>query len=812
MLPTSAELRALAAKLIRPDLIIFPVRHHSPACAWQLRRLLASCTPSAVLVEGPRSFNSLIPQLTDAAARMPLAIYTYAVTKTEQRSNEQRRAAYYPFCDYSPELIALRYAQERGIAARFIDLEFAEQCQFENEENAEENASLLDEQHYRRSQYLQALAVRIGCRDHEELWEHLFEVPAANLTLAEHVEHMVAYCELARFDSREEELIADGTLTREAEMAWHIQQALLERQADEGPVIAVVGGFHAAAIKTCIDAGAKRPSIQRSEVTDTASALIRYSFERLDRLNGYAAGMTSPAWHQTLWQQMQKNEKRVSLDLVDTRRTVALQVLMDLAEELRTKYKLALPMPALTAAYEQCLRLAQLRQRVAPVRDDVLDAITSCFVKGDADGDGVFVRAAAQQILTGVAMGKVPPSANLPPLVKDFNYRARRQRLKIDDAASHRTVLDIYRNATHRQTSRLFHGLLLLGVPLGVRIAGPDFVTGLALDRLQEQWEYHHSAATEAALVEASLYGVTVPLAVANRFVARLDQLQAEDNLANARRAAALMNHACVLGLHDHLPRVVALLRQVIGSDAAFESVTAAVASLGVLWESREPLEARDVPELPTLLQAAYERAIYLGREMRGQQCEPNNAIQALMQLRELLMSTAGSNLDSSLYWGMIESLQTAHDVALIRGAATGLLYSAGRLGESTLAATLSGHLRGLSQPSEAVAFLRGLLHTAREAAWQQPILLSVLDDLLAQWSDADFVANLPELRLAFAELTPKETDRIAAAVAALHKQSHLGPLINYQIDEHELQQNLEWSRQVRELLSADGLASWRES
>ncbi|QGX39858.1 DUF5682 family protein [Permianibacter aggregans] len=812
MSPTSAELRALAEQLITPELIVFPVRHHSPACAWQLRRLFASYRPSVVLVEGPRSFNALLPQLTDPAARMPLAIYTYAVREKAGGDGEQRRAAYYPFCDYSPELVAIREAHARGIATRFIDLEFTEQCQLSSEHDSEENASLLDEQHYRRSQYLQALAARLGCRDHEELWEHLFEVSAGMRPLHEHIARMTTYCQLARLDSSDEELRADGTLLREAEMTWHIRQALAERQPDQGPVVAVVGGFHAVALPSLLTAPPARPSFARGEVKDAASALIRYSFDRLDRLNGYAAGMTSPGWHQLLWQLMLKYDKVLQPESPEVRNSTALNVLMTLATELRGKHQLALPLPAVTAAYEQCLRLAQLRQRPAPVRDDVLDAVTSCFIKGDADADGVLVHAVARQVFTGTAMGVVPPSAAVPPLVKDFGYRARLQRLKIDDALPHRCALDIYRKPAHRLTSRLLHGLSLLGVPFAVRTGGPDFVAGLNLDRLQEHWEYSHSAATEAALVEASVYGVTLPLAVANRFVARLDKLQAAGESASARTAAALLNHACVLGLHDHLPRVITMLRQAIGQDAAFDSVTAAASCLGLLWESREPLEARDVQALPTLLQAAYERAMFLGRELRGNQCEPAAAVQALVQWRELLVSAAGGELDQTLYWDMIEFLHHEHDAALIRGAATGLCYGANRLDEEALATVVRGHLQGLAKASEAVAFLRGLLQTAREAAWQQPALLKVLDDLLAQWPDSDFIANLPELRLAFAEMTPKETDRIAAAVKALHGGRELGSLVNYEINAQDLQRHLELSHQLKALMRADGLAHWSET
>ena len=56
MLPTSESVRALAARLVSRELVLFPVRHHSPACSWHLQRLLAEMRPSAVLVEGPRSF------------------------------------------------------------------------------------------------------------------------------------------------------------------------------------------------------------------------------------------------------------------------------------------------------------------------------------------------------------------------------------------------------------------------------------------------------------------------------------------------------------------------------------------------------------------------------------------------------------------------------------------------------------------------------------------------------------------------------------------------------------------------------------
>jgi len=810
MLPTSDAVRALGARLIGPELVLFPVRHHSPACAWQLRRWLATVRPSAVLVEGPRCFDPLIPMLVHPEARMPLAVYTYAVFKPHGEQAARRRAAYYPFCDHSPELVALRAAQAQGIPARFIDLDHAEQCQIEPDEDDGEAQSLLDERHFRRSRYLGALASRVGCRDHEELWEHLFEAPATARTLQEHVLDMAAYCHLAREECSDEDLRADGTLAREDEMAWHIRQALALREPGDGPVLAVVGGFHAVALPGLLEGtGAQRPAISRSTVSDEAAALIRYGQDRLDRLNGYSAGMTSPAWQQQLWERMLRHDKAGLQAGARVRQELALTMLFDIAMELRTRHGLPLPMPALGAAYEQALRLAALRQRPAPVRDDVLDAVTSCFVKGDADADGALVLAVARRMLSGQAMGKVPPGASTPPLVRDFEYRARRQRLKIDDSEPRRAVLDIYRRPEHRITSRLFHGLGLLGVPLAHRSAGPDFVNGLGLERLQEHWDYTHSAATEAALVEASVYGTTVPLAVAARFGERLERFESGAEPRHAKGAAALLAQACVLGLHDHVPKVCGTLAAVVAADAQFETVAAAAGALGLLWESREPLEARGIEELPLLLKAAYERAIYLGRGLRGAPGDGREVVGGLSRLRELLASESGSHLDGALYWALIDELSTGNDSAFVRGAAAGLAYGAGRLSESALGTTVDGHLNGLIAPRDAASFLRGLLQTAREAAWQQPALLSVLDRLLASWDDADFVANLPELRLAFAEMTPKETDRIAQAVAGLHDEASLGRLVRYDVSAEQVQANLATTQQLLDVLRADGLGAW---
>ncbi|MET9314816.1 DUF5682 family protein [Kribbella sp. NPDC003505] len=787
----AGEVRDLAAELVRDDLVVVPVRHHSPACALLVRRLIEEHSPSVVLVEGPRAFTPLIPLLTHAEAEMPLAVYSYAARDGD------RWAAYDPFCDYSPELVALRDATAAGIPSRFIDLELAEQhlVQQTPQDGGEEGQSLLDERHFRHSESLLLLAKRMGCADAEDLWELLFESDARTTSTAEQIARMAAYCLMARTDHAERD---DGTTLREAEMVWHVREALAARAPDDGPVLVVVGGFHAVAFPALLADPPTRPRIDTGNVSGD-SALIRYTFERLERLNGYSAGMTSPAWHQRLWTNL--TDPPVGQH---PRVAATLTALLDISMELRERHRLPLPLPSVVAAFEQALRLAALRERPAPLRSDLLDAVQSCFVKGDVDIEGVLVRAASTYTLTGDAMGKLPPGAGRTPLVEDTLQRLRRQRIRVDEISRQSTSLDLYRNPAHRETSRLLHGLAILGVPFAYRTAGPDFVRGTGLGRLHEKWDYSWTPLVEGALVEASIYGSTVSTAVTTRFAEILAERRTTS--VGAREAVALLAQACVLGLHDRVGETLDLVKSSVAADVAFAAVGAAVTQLALLWEAREPLEARKLGEVPALLGTAYRRAIYLGRQLVG---EPRPTADALVRLRDLLVAQTGGDLDADLYWDLVDRIADGHAEPFVQGAAAGIAYSAGRSGADDVVSRVTGHLAGGVSPAAGVAFVSGLLLTAREAAWQEHSLLAELDRRLTGWDQATFVQHLPELRLAFADLTPIETDRVAKLVASLKGLADLGSMTVPSATAEEVHSRLQVSEQARSLLQRDGLGGW---
>lgn len=809
--------------LLSDRVAYFPIRHHSPVCARFLERLIRLWKPAAILVEGPASFTPLIPQLLDPATRPPVAIYVSCPREEPSGSSDNgrmpalpglaRHAAYFPFCESSPEWVALRVGAESGARLRFIDLDFAAQKRLESvvEGGPPRVESLLEERHLQRSRYLRELARRCGCRDHNDLWEHLFETRIGEAAGAElesirrFMRDVGAWCHFARVDSGDDALKRDGTLAREAAMVEAVRREL---DSGEGRVLVVTGGFHSVVLPGGVK-GKKRLLASAATEGKGDGVLVRYGFEALDALNGYSAGMVSP-WY---WNELWRASGRLSGS--EAAREVAARVLVELGRTTRQeRWVTSLSTADEIAALEQACRMAQLRNHPGPTREDLMDGIRSCLVKGSMDAEGQAVLGLALRVMGGTDLGEVCPGAGLAPLVQDARNTAEDLKLSTTDSRIRELELDLYRKVRHRKLSRFLHSLALLGVALGELKAGPDFVSGQGLDRLFEHWKCVWTPMVEGALVEAGIHGATVEEATANRWLLCVAGLEAKGRGRDSAEAVALLIHACRMGLHRHTARCAAAIADRLIEDPSVVSVTAALRQLVLVWESREPLEAHAVPEIPVLIGAAYQRACQLlGTLADTPEDAAADVLGALMELRDITSGEIGQRvgLDADVFMGLLESARmNPRCPALLLGGLAGILHGAVRLDDGGLLRMLAGALGAAAvDAGEQTAFLAGLLRTARELAWQMPGLTESVDRLMAGWTEDEFLERLPHLRVAFAGLTPRETDRVAKVVSGLHGGEVVpwlgvgglsaGDAVTYARIESEL---------VR-VMTSDGLGDW---
>ena len=835
MLPAGEEferrLQSMLDSLHGDGIVYFPVRHHSPACAWYLRRLILEVAPCAVLIEGPRSFSELIPLIVDERTLAPFAVYVNFVDTEKAMGPMQtegpdlgpaRFAAYFPFCDYSPELVALRAAHEIGAASEFIDLDYPQQVLAEFGASGKpylpRTESLLAERHLQRSRYLGELAQRTGCRDANDLWDHLFEADFKQSTPQKLMRDVAAYCFIARENTPSEQLRADGTLAREAAMAQAIHAALQRRRAENrsSPIVVVTGGFHTVVLpdlveqlhdrNTAKESLAKETPPSKKEEGASRGVLIRYSFDQLNALNGYSAGMPSPEYYNRIWRELADGSS-------DPHLNVASRFLVEIGSLTRDKQmEIAVSTADEIAALQQARLLAAHRGHRGPLREDLLDAVRSCFVKGSIEAEGAILLGIADHLLGGTAIGDVPAEAGVPPIVASFRAESQKRRLNISNSVRRKLSLDLYRSDGHRASSRFLHRLNFLRIPFAQLVAGPDFVNGTNLERLHEHWEYSWSPRTESSLVDCAIYGATIEEAAIYCLKEAAGRLGDRAQARSAPAAVAMLVSACRMGLHEHCADLLVLIAGSIGEDASFASVVSALNQLLLLWQSREPLQAHALTEVVELIGAAYLRACYLVTDLAAcPDTELMPVLQALLTMRETLCERDLNFLDAEFFWEPVSQLPDVQGCRpAIAGAMAGLLHSGGRLDQPQLLAMAMGYLGGTCDDWQRnTGFLHGLLHTCRELAWQNVPLMHAIDAFLSGLDESEFLRALPEFRLAFAALTPRETDKAAGVVAGLHGQPNLGNLLHRGVNESELARNRQVAELVLASLREDGLDPW---
>jgi len=805
-----AEVAEGLARMEMDDVHFAPVRHHSPACALALQAMLRELRPAAVLVEGPDSFDALLPLLLDERTRPPVAILSQAAGESARADDGPvTRSAFFPFCDYSPEWVALRLARELGAQCGFIDLPWQARAAEDSGDAGDEQArSLMAERYLAHSDYLAALARASGCRSHDELWDRLFELrpaPALRDWRALFAD-VFAYCALARSSYETAVLEAEGSLARERHMAAHIRrrQAALRAAGKTGPIVVVSGGFHTLALQQMLAAPAPRDAPARAPAP-AADWLIRYSFDRLDALNGYGAGMPSPAWHQWVWDSAQAGPDGPHLD------RVAADALARLARQGRERgLSEQVSTAEVQAALLQARRLAALRGHAGPGRDDLLDALRSCFVKGAIDEGMAGFADDLRRFLAGSALGDVPPSAGSPPLLEDARRQAGVQRIRLDDSTPRTVRLDLYRKDSHRLRSRFLHLMDYLGAGVGRWQGGPDFLGGVRLELLIEEWQVAWNPLVEARLIELAGDGGTLQDAALARLRREEALLSTQGQGRNAGAAVKLLVRACVIGLHERLPRLMDLLARHLAEDASLASVTDCAHQLLNLHRAREPLGVQDDAGVRALLEQACSVGLGLLPGLAHVKADQEaGAVRTLVDLRAVRAALAGTGPDEAWH-DALARLAAAAQVPGVALAAAALLFLEGAWNAAQLGVTLGAHFGPGARPAEAVRALGGLMAAAPELLLTLPGLQQDLDRILGGWDEAAFLAYLPDLRLAFAQLKPFETARLAEALAGTHAGLDTTLASNqYGISEAELIAGAQLQAALGACLARDGLGAW---
>lgn len=870
-----------------------PVRHHSPACAVAVRAVIEELRPAAVLIEGPEEFTRLIPDLLHEETRPPIAVLSLGGSsagsgagggaKARDAEDEPAGAGFYPLASFSPEWVALRAGHSVGAELAFVDRSFGERSAAERalsgsaapgqdgvgEGGIEDGAgsgtarpdpfarTLMSERYLAHSEAIAALARRLGCRDHDEVWDQLFEA-RASAELADWrtvFDDVFAWSALARLDYEEGVLAGDGSLDREARMAARIAETVDRLSADRptgggaGPVLVVTGAFHTLALVEALS-GAPEGAPVRDRQPDGGFGppvegeawLVRYDHERLDGLRGYGAGMPSPGYYERLHaahlRELGLAPEPATPGPIGAR-ALATEILVDVARSAAGRGH-GVSLPQVGAAAESAVRLAELRERSFACRTDLLDAVRSCYVQDDGGvgGPGEPERPlglAVAEVFGGRSLGDVPPGSASPPLVRDVRERVRAVRLVIDDSVPRTTRLDARRTASHRAKRQVLALLDFVGAGFGQLVSGPDHVAGRGLGLITEEWQYCWTPLVEARLVEMVHLGATLD-AVA---VARLYEAEARlagtgtgatagagagAGAATVDALARLVAQALVIGMGAHLPRIVSLLRTTLDTDRDLGSVVSGARRLLGLWHARVELGAEEhAHELLDLMSQALATAAYLVSDLGRTRAEDEDAaIGTLIDLRSLLRDAAAAGDGDHGGTGAENRTAVVRELARLRddrntapavsGALLALGFTDGEVPDDVLVTRVRGALTAGADRGTAVRFLGGVMRAAPDLILHTPEMFDAVDDALRALQGDAFLAVLPDLRRAFTWLRPTETHRLAKRVAESTGARVDQVDVRVALSEEDLAAGLALDHELAAVLERDGLAHWAGS
>ncbi|MDX2623863.1 hypothetical protein FKO01_57765, partial [Mesorhizobium sp. B2-3-3] len=791
--PTSPEAAVAALAATGPGLpFLIGVRHHAPSLAAALPALLDAAAPDVLLVELPAEFQPWLGWLAHEETEAPVALA--AVPADGTGAAGERGPAFYPFADFSPELVALRWAARNGVPAVACDLPLADRTWVRGGPDTPGPGPTPAGDGHGLSA---ALRSRLTGRDGDDLWDRLVEAPAPGSTPEALRRAALLTGWALRYEAEATGGVDGGDLVREDCMRAHVAEALASGRR---PAV-VVGAFHTPALLPSAAGAAGAPTSPAPWGQATSAApreqnggggaagagsaeactvsLIPYTYPLLDSRSGYPAGIRDPEWQQAVLEAAGSPSA-----LHETLIRTAVRVCTAL-RELGHPYGPADAREVVRVAGD----LARLRELPAPGRGEFLEAVQTVLGRGETYGTGRAVAQALERVLVGARTGRPVPAAPRSGLGPAVEAETSALSLPGPEDAHERTPrdlrLDPARSTLDGRRELLLRRLTVCGIPY----AKEQAVTGAAgSEGLTTRWQVGWTPATAAMLTAAGARGVT-PAQAAEGVLRRRHATERAEGGPTAAQVVRGLTEATECGLPSLADERLTELAVVLPSSGTLPEILTGLDLLDRIRAGHLP-----GPAAPDAASAAGTSPVPGATEDPAGPASPAASARAarIAHAAELLTSAAVRQVDGLTgsedpedARALLELAQRADRVGGIRLTAALVRLAADG---TPLIAAAAGAVRVLTGHEEAEAFgvrvaswVDGAVDSTSRATLTArligvltvagPLLTTgsgALDPLLhrvVELDDAAFLARLPALRGGFDTLSPAARDRLLDTV-----------------------------------------------
>ena len=701
---------------------VFGIRHHGPGSARRLLRALEALEPDILLVEAPADAEDLLDNMLLPDLIPPVAMLLYD-------KNDLSKASYYPFAEFSPEWQGIKYALDKGIPVRFMDL--PQGVNFSNKTETKDQFTFLDSKKNQVQPLpnyiadpLTYLAELAGYSDSERWWEATFEEQFEDAEIFPALlDLMIGLREASQNHT------SSDTLLREA---WMRKTIRIAKKEGAERIAVVCGAWHAPALHQ-IDSykasddnrllkGLKKIKIQ--------STWIPWTYQRLVNQQGYGAGVTSPAWYQLLFNAPEE---------------AVIQWMSKLGRLFREEDMDGSPAHAIEAVHLAETLAAVSGQSIVGIAE-LRSAAIAVFCNGD-EGQLNLIE---DKMIIGEAMGSVPENIPKVPLQVDLEKSIRSVRFgKFWMVASNQEKILDLRKPTQLKASQLLHRMLILGISWGQL---KKVAKGSNAGAFSETWELEWQPEFLLKIIEAGMWGNSVAGAAANKV---RNDIKGQSVLLELTQLIQSVFNA-------DLPEVVTELLDKIGD------VSVTIYDVAQLMDALTPLvnamrygstRGLDTKNLSRLIEQFVPRiTIAIPNEC----INLDEAATALMFKR---LNTTNRNIfiindvDLINLWltALLTIQQNDQTNPMLQGATTRILFDKEILDIETVGNWLHYTLSAGQSREHAAAALEGFCYGSGLLLIHNPRLWQIIDDWVRNIPMDIFMELLPLLRRTFSVFSDSE-------------------------------------------------------
>jgi hypothetical protein len=678
---------------------VLGIRHHGVGSARQLEKRLAELKPDYVLVEGAPEITDMFPFIGHEDLVPPVAVMIYEIS-------QPRLYSFYPFTEFSPEWVAIQYANQQKIPVSAIDLP----ARLSLQTRLEEESIPLP-----KVNPLQVFAEAAGFSDVESWWDALFE----RQTSQSAEDHFKAV-ELALLTIRAAYPETDEeTLLREAFMRSQIIE--VQNQMYEN-IVVICGAWHLPVLldldKTA-RADAKRIKDAGKSKLKTNVSWVPWTNQRLSMYSGYGAGIPHPAWYEFLWKE--------SGDITTN-------WLVKAARLFRNK-KIDISSAHIIEASRLATQLTALRGKHAVGYQELYEAIITVF----CTGDDVIFKLIENEFIIAPKTGKLPDSIPKLPLQEDFELQVKKCRMPLPGYEKE-LVLDL-RKELDLERSYLLNRLDLLGLPFGRR------QSVRAKGTFKESWLLHWSPDLLIHLIDAAHLGNTIEFAVSGKVLQEIEQ--ATDTAALAALLPALLQ----ADLQEIFPGLVTRIQELAMTGSDLMDLMQAMNPMVQVSRYGDVRKA-DLDSLSEVIQQIFTKInAGLSNYCYGLDEEQSlKMIELMLQVNQNIKLLDDAHLIEEWYKAhqSIINKETLHQVLI--GFSVRLLIDHEYL-QAGAASTQLEYGLSVNKPAEDVAFwVQGFLFKSGEILLFDQRLWNLVYVWVEQLSVDDFEQLLPFLRKTFSQ------------------------------------------------------------